>query len=700
MEWLQTYKIGDELLKTGKYKQSDAYLGEYHPPMNKSTKQKKTPYILELILDLNKVSVGFELRNFGEDTLNDGLINDVISKEYYFTSVAGNFASYYLCNKYGNQSNVLDFFGIENGKVIDEKKGFLTEVDNLIREDLIDSSIYQSRFIKVREIIRKDTQLVCLLDIAISKLDLFIDSAKIKTFDKDLTNLGNIPIPLNPRIDLSSNSNHDIALIVIKIQDNSESYYLNREKELVDFYSNRFLSLARISCNNMKKGTCFFNKSEDVYNVSMPRDDVNILKMFTNSLTTLSNLSGDNLNLSQEAYEKLKLGAWFISKKLRVTIAGVRHYIIPDFNSKFEILRYKAELSEKIEIAFNRKEYQRMKERFYRLSNKNINSISFLGYWSDGRQIDFTNRIQIVNPDHFNFVFDTFEEQRDCISEIADINKKSYSYFTLASSYLLFPVSTNTPKKNSSLDFYKMLLEKIPIPDMFLIENFIKLTNIYRYGKKDERTSRFIGTVNVPYSDPKYFDTSVSIAVIKYLILLSLTNKIYNKQHIMEMETEINKRGKTENFFKLSGFSSSDSKKSLFYLGRLIKRVAKAQEDYGNSKAILNKINYSGMSVSDIQWLSIEVVEKLKQYNRGNYPALDLGEKDLGLFNEHFCLANSQGQDSWDLTDIENVFYLFVGYGMYWQTMDSKEKSIIGETSAEILGIQNEDVNEEENNED
>lgn len=698
MEWLQTYKIGDELLKTGEYKQSDAYLGEYHPSINKSTKQKKTPYILELLIDLNKLTVGFELRNFGEDTLNDGLINDVISKEYYFTSVAGNFTSYYLCIKYGKQSSVLDFFGVENGKVIEEKKGFLSEVDNLIRENLIDSSIYQSRFIKVRERIRTDAHLVRLLDLAISKLDLFIDSAKNKTFEKDFTNLENIPVPLNPKIDLSSNSNHDIALIVIKIQDKSESYYLNREKELVDFYSKRFLSLARISCNNMKKGTCYFNKSEDVFNISIPRDDVNILKMYTNSPTTLSNLSGDNFNLSQEAYEKLKIGAWFISKKLRVTIAGVRHYIIPDFNSKFEILRYKAELSEKVEIAFNMKEYQRMKERFYRLSNESLNSISFLGYWSDGRQIDFTNRIQLVNPDHFNLIFDIFEVERDSISGIADINRVSYSNFTLAASYLLFPVSTNTPKKNSSLEFYKMLLEKIPVPDMFLIENFIKLANIYRYGKKDERTGKFIGTVNVPYSDPKYFDSSVSIAAIKYLILLSLTNKIYNKQHIME--TEINKSGKTESFFELSGFSGSNSKKSLFYLGRLIKRIAKAQEDYGNSKAILNKINYSGMSVSDIQWLSMEVIEKLKQYNRGNYPALDLGEKDLGLFNEHFCLANSQGQDSWGLTDIENVFYLFVGYGMYWQTMDSKEKKIVGKAKEEIPEIQNEDVIEEDNNED
>lgn len=698
MEWLQTYNIGNELLKTGKYKLSDAYLGDYYPPLNKNTKQRKTPYILEVILNLQKTEVNFALRSFGEDSLDDGLLNEVISKEYYFTSVAGNFTSYYLCNSYKNVSNVLDFFGIKNGKIVDEKKGLLSEINNLIHDGLIDSSIYQSRFIKVREMIQNSTAFVNSLDKAISSLELFIETSKAKAFEKDLTNFENTPIPLNPRIDLSSNSNHDIALIVIKIQDDSEVYFLNREKELVDFYSKRFLSLARISSNNMKKGTCYFNKSEDVFNISMPRDDVNILKMFTNSPTTQSNLSGDNFNLSQEAYEKLKLGAWFVSRKLKVTIAGVRHYILPDFNSDFEILRYKAELTEKVEIAFNVRDYKRMKERLYRISSDNLNSISFLGFWSDGRQIDFTNRIQLVNPDHFNFVFDTFEEERDIISEIADIYRISYSNFTLAVSYLLFPVSTNTPKKNSSLEFYKMLFEKIPVPDSFLIENYIKLINIYRYGKKDERSNKFIGTVNVPFADPKYFDSSVSIAAIKYLILLRLTKKINNKQNVMKIEA--NKKSKTERFFDLSGLSNSDSKKSLFYLGRLIKRIAKAQEDHGNSKAILNKINYSGMTITDIQWLSVEIVEKLKQYNRGNYPALDLGEKDLGLFKEHFCIANAQGQESWGLSEMENVFYLFVGYGMYWQTMDSKEKKIVGEATDEISEIQNEDVIDEDNNED
>ena len=231
-------------------------------------------------------------------------------------------------------------------------------------------------------------------------------------------------------------------------------------------------------------------------------------------------------------------------------------------------------------------------------------------------------------------------------------------------------------------DFCQLSGCRLGVSDSFLMENYIRLVKLYKYGKKDEKTKKFIGTINIPYQDTKYFDISVSTATIKYLTLLNLIHRIFNNQIIMEKD--MIKLSKTDKFFELSGFSNSDSKKSLFYLGRLIRRIGKAQQEQGNSKAILNKINYSGMTVQDIQWLSCEVFEKLKQYNRGKYPALDLGEKDWGLFNEHFCIANSRGKDSWCLSEMENIFYLFVGYGMYWQTMDNKEKKIVGDFDEDI----------------
>ena len=380
MEWLQTYRIGEELLKTGKYKAIDAYLGSYYPSFNKNTKQRKTPYILDVVIDISETEISFALRAFGEGTLDDGLINSVIAKECFFTSVAGNFTSFYLSSSYGKgkEKSILDFFGIEDGKIVKDSKGFDSELTELIKKGLLGEPIRGSRFMRTRDKIRNNSLLIDLLDKAISSLSLFIDTAKNKVFEKEFSNSETIPIPLSSRLDLSLNSNSEIALVVVKIKDGDSEYYLNREQDLIEFYYKRFLSLAKIDPNSSKKGICYFKGEDQVYDVSLPRDNINILKVSTNSLTTQSNLSGENFLLSQDAYEKLKLGGWFIAKKFVVKIAGVKHYILPDFTANFDILRYKTELTEKIEIAFNLTNYKRMQQRLYHLSNNSLNSISFL----------------------------------------------------------------------------------------------------------------------------------------------------------------------------------------------------------------------------------------------------------------------------------------------------------------------------------
>lgn len=676
MEWLQTYRIGDELIKTGKYQAVDAYLGSFYPSQLKDSQLRKTPYVLELIIDININVIRFEIRSFGAGTLEDG-INSTVSKENFFTSVAGNFTSFYLCSSYGKEKSILDFFGVRKGEILKDTKkdevGFDLEYSGLIKAGLLDESFRNSRLVKTRSLIRENNRLVHLLDKAISNLSLFVDDSKKTAFEKELNNGDELPKPLGSRLVLSKAGNSEIAIIVVKIVNGEEEFYLNREPEAIDFYYKRFLLLANINLNRGKNGVCYFSGPNQVFDISLPRDNINVLKINTNSPTTQSNLFGENFLLSKEAYEKLKLGGWFISKKFVVKIAGVKHYILPDFTADFKILDYKAELTDKVDMVFNLKDYKRMHQRLYHLSNNCLNSISFLGFFGDDRQIDIVNRIQLVNPDYFNSVFDVFEEERYKIYQLTE--NKAINLFTLAASYTLFPISSNNPKKNASLEFFKMLLEKIPISDSFLIDNFIKLVKLYKYGKSDEKTKKFTGILNIPYQNPKYFDFWASTAALKFLILLNLVNRIFKNQIPMEKENQT--LSKTEQFFEVSDLSNSESKKSLFYLGKLIRRVALAQQSQGNSKAILNKINYSGMTIHDIQWLSCEVFEKLKQYNRGEFPALDLGENDWALFNNHFCIANSKGQDSWCLSEVENIFYLFIGYGMYWQTMNKKEKKIV-----------------------
>ena len=189
MEWLQTYRIGNELIKTGRYQSVDAYYGSFYPSQIKDSLLRKTPYVLELVIDINVNAIRFEIRSFGVGNLEDG-INNTISKENFFTSVAGNFTSYYLCSSYSKVVSILDFFGIKKGEILEGKEkdvvGFDHEYSELIKSGLLNDAFRNSRLVKTRRLIRENKKLVCLLDKAVSNLSLFVDDSKKVAFEKEL----------------------------------------------------------------------------------------------------------------------------------------------------------------------------------------------------------------------------------------------------------------------------------------------------------------------------------------------------------------------------------------------------------------------------------------------------------------------------------------------------------------------------------
>lgn len=680
MEWLQTYKIGKALIESGKYNWQNAYQGSYYPPYIKDTKERKTPYILELIIDLNLNEVRLDSRQLDGIELELHEEDNPFVKEGYFTSVAGNFTSYYLCTPYGKGKSILDFFGIKDGKLDQAKKkkeliGFEKEYTQLIKGGLLNEKFVESKLVKTRNAVRSNLSIIKQLNTILKDLKLFVEFSQKKSFDTKKAKQDISGKPLSTRLNTSPKGNADVAFITTKIIQGKDKkgFYLNRETEAKDFFTSRFLNLAAIDSKNLKKGACYFTDETEIYNVSLPRDNVNLLKISTNSTSTESNFQGSNFSVSRNAYDCLKLGSWFIAKKMVVRIAGIPHYILPDFTDDFKILDYKSELTDKVDLVFREVEYDRMKKRLFRLSNNKINSLSFIGFIGDDRQIDFVNRIQIVEPDYFNHLFEIFQDTQERISEIADGKLTQLARFSLASSYRLFPISTSNPKKNPVLLFFKMLFEKTPIPLSFLMDNYQKLLKIIRHGKENEKKkigkkSSYAGVLNIPYEPSEYADNAMGVATLKYLFLINFISRINNQN----MEINVNELDKTDTFFEVSGFSNSESKKTLFYLGRLIRRVAEAQSGQGNAKAVLEKINYSGMGIEDIQWLSCEVFEKLKQYNRGKYKTLKYGDDDWKFFSESFLKANAKGQNSWQLSEMENVFYLLTGYGMYWQTKEER----------------------------
>jgi CRISPR-associated protein Csh1 len=95
-----------------------------------------------------------------------------------------------------------------------------------------------------------------------------------------------------------------------------------------------------------------------------------------------------------------------------------------------------------------------------------------------------------------------------------------------------------------------------------------------------------------------------------------------------------------------------EPEKAVFYLGRVLSSVAYAQYKKGHeSKPVLNKINYNGMDSKAIVRLSLDLAEKVRQYNIHRET-----EWNFSLFRESF------NEKDWPLSKEQNVFYLMAGY--------------------------------------
>lgn len=104
----------------------------------------------------------------------------------------------------------------------------------------------------------------------------------------------------------------------------------------------------------------------------------------------------------------------------------------------------------------------------------------------------------------------------------------------------------------------------------------------------------------------------------------------------------------------------SEQEQSLFLLGVLLARVASEQyrSDQSKTKPVLEKLNYTGMSLPRVTVFANELFDKLRQYRllSGDYAA----ENEL-LFAEAVQRL-TRHRSHWPLTDAENVYFVLTGY--------------------------------------
>jgi CRISPR-associated protein Csh1 len=466
---------------------------------------------------------------------------------------------------------------------------------------------------------------------------------------------------------------------------------LSQLSEYQDFCFSRLVSFGKIDSKNVLNYNCYLDSDiREVYAVEFPRDNVNILKTATASVTSTPYFQGNSFLLSRESYDAIKLGAKYIDKTLKLRISNVLHYVVPEFINEIDINKLKTNLSDKIELAFSTSDFRKTNRDLRRLSGNNVNSVVLVGCIKGKGDIDFVNSIRISSVKYFDSIFDEFDKAKL-------FSDTFFKYpFSFKSIYNLFPVSTDKNKQPESLFFFKAILERNLIEASFLIDAYIKLINIYRYRKPTKEGDKlYPGTINIAYKSSISFDSRIEIATKKYLALLNLISKIYKMEN-QNIELDNSNKSKTEIFFNECNYGENNAKKALFYLGKLIRKVALAQNKQQNgNKPILDKINYSGMSPQEIQWLFCEVIEKLKQYHK-KYRTLDsYSEEDMKSFSKYFALADKDS-NSWKLTNQENTFFLFTGYSMFFDVIEKKHEDIIQKEGYSHENDPDEDENNDE----
>jgi len=722
MEWLQTYNIGKSLIDNEVISPIESY--------NKRLDQSKEYWILAINIDLRTNQCSIEEPHLFDEDKEAG-----VKKENMFIGVTGNYTDAYLFASYGNESSILDFFAIKHK--FDKNKKLKTAFDVESKYvDILKKANKKSKLelgnelkltdlFRIREAVSKNESIkdklkrtICLLPYLIEKGTKENDYNKMVQYENtkeeelstqlndkynQLSNELNIekdtaenilsdlkPSPL--RLDLSKKSDKNL-IIRIKVIDNSgETCILNQLPEYQKLCFDRLL-VGLSGMNIPVKSKCYFSGEDEVYDVSFPRDSIDILKISTNSDISSPNFIGSNFFVSKNAYNALKIGAKFISRNLRVRISEIDHYIIPDFRTNdIDIEDLTSKIKQNVDIIFQLRETEETIHSLEEICNNQLNSLTFIGHAKDDKKIELTNIIKVPSAKYFDSIFDIFDNLTNQFSDYSEHKYSKPLHFRFANIYGLFVEryrkdgNKKVPLfKPKSLQFFKMILEKQPIDKAFLLDAYKQLINVYKYRKPaKEGDSYYGGTLNVwcgKNFDAKKIDSKISKATKKYQVLFNLIHKLgieRKKTKIMEDKEDYGKLNEaTKKIFNNNRYDAEH--KALFFLGKMLNRVAYAQYKKGaEHKPVLDKINYSGMNFKDLIWLRCEILEKLKQYNRQPLNTFNYSKDDMAAFSYYFDQNN---EDSWSLSEIENVFYLFSGYSMYGDTIETTEQKALVEAN-------------------
>jgi CRISPR-associated protein Csh1 len=471
-----------------------------------------------------------------------------------------------------------------------------------------------------------------------------------------------------------STSDSEIEVVFLKIIDSElgieTSKPLFEVEGFEEFVNKKYLT------SDTRKGFCYVsNNALDDVTVMSVDNRKRILKMFQSTLLNYaSNFNEKNLNknfqLSNKVLENIKSGDYFIRKNLNVNIAGVQHFLIPEFPNwrEVDIELTISKIGLEKDLLFGEKTLQKVFNDYSDWSEE-IYWINFLAKYPDGNSFKTINLIKDVSEPYLRTVIQTFSNVDWAFRDLKDAvnwpdvmsGKKSEPYsFNFSTIYKIIPFKHDNKSRkpisnrNNCLEIFKQILEANKIEKEQLFSHFCELIKSYHYGTAEAK-----GYFNVRSYNKEKFKYATRDSVFKYLAFFQVL-KILN---LIDMKTEDSSTKETINFgdrinLFFTEMDFTDAQQALFYLGRMVNDIERLQK--GKSKTVLDKLNYNGMGKDDIRRLSNALFEKRQQYrNSDSKKALGNFDFDHGYFNELFEYNSWEGKN---ITEQEALFFILSGY--------------------------------------
>ena len=474
-------------------------------------------------------------------------------------------------------------------------------------------------------------------------------------------------------------NNQKLVLVTVAIKSQSlfegEIQYFFEIPEYLAFLEKKFLKEEIVVISEkgkpLKSKLCYASGTSetDVEGLSLS-NRYSLNKMFVEETKNYaSNFDKDrfsiNYQVSQNNQEKLDYASNFLLNegKLRVKIANIDHVIIPQFpsNSEVDMEMTLNKIRNKSDLLFGFNDF----DFFVKNIEDEVDDIfwlNFLAYESDGNFFKSTELIKDVSIFHFQKILKVFLKTHREFLEVKGFNWNTIitefgvpKRFNLNSIYSIIPLRKDKEKKNKALSLFKSILENRKIEKETLFSYYCELILCHYY-------ERYRSYTNVHKSSGDYLYFSIRNSTYKYLAFFEVLKKLniidMNEENNLKNEELGNKYDQAiHDFFVKMNFNQHQQ--AMFYLGRMLNAVEFIQKE--KKKTVIEKVNFHGMDIDDIQRLRISLVEKAKQY--GKIGKVIFTDRKFGeLFNFN----------NWQMNPQESVFFLLTGYSFGISTNEAE----------------------------